>query len=104
MKRYAERLKEIQKISGISVKELSALVEVPEKTVQNWIYGRAFPPPDKLERLVERLGVNPLYVLTGEGPPLLPKDEKGAILALELKLKKKLPKKRSFLRNVFASS
>ena len=71
---YAERIKEIQKEKGLSLRKMAEIIDVPEKTVQNWLYGRSFPPPDKFERLVRVLGANPLYILTGEGPPLLPTD------------------------------
>jgi len=70
-KRFAERIKKIQQISNLSLKDFAKSLGVPEKTVQNWLYGISYPKPEILEKLVLQFKANPNYILLGEGPPLL---------------------------------
>ncbi len=75
-KRFAERIRKIQQISNLSLKDFAKALGVPEKTAQNWLYGISYPKPEILEKLVLQFKANPNYILLGEGPPILDKKKR----------------------------
>ncbi len=87
--KLVERLRMALKAGGYSFKEAASKAGVSDKTLEKWVQGVALPRIDQFAKLVP-LGVNPIYVLTGQGPPLI----SGLVSELGAG-KKKLWKKRS---------
>jgi len=73
-----ERLRTALKKGGFTFKEAALRAGIPEKTLQKWVQGAALPRIDQFAKLIP-LGVNPIYILTGEGPPLLPREDKDVL-------------------------
>ncbi|MGE0434734.1 MAG: helix-turn-helix transcriptional regulator, partial [Planctomycetota bacterium] len=51
-------------------KELARLLGVAENTLHNWYNGTNTPKGEILNQLVVRFGVDPRFLLTGEGEPV----------------------------------
>ena len=81
----AQRLKYVREHLGLSQKELAQALGVSQKAVSYWERGERSMPAIILRRLKESLGVNPDWLLTGEGEPFL-KPQGGTV-----KKKTKLP-------------
>ena len=63
-----ERLKQIVSAYGSDLKAFSRHVDVPYRTLQNYLLGkRARPRHDILERICTRSGTDLRWLLTGEG-------------------------------------
>ena len=74
-----ERLKKALEEAGIKGKEAAAAIGVPERAFYNWTMGLREPKIEVLEKMVKKLGLNPIFLLTGEGPPLLPREDKDVL-------------------------
>ena len=101
-KMIVDRLRKALKEKGVSFKEAARKAGISERTLEKWVQGASMPKIDQFAKLT-LLGINPLYVISGEGPPLLSVDDRTKIVAIESLCKKKLRKRRSFLRSVSAS-
>lgn len=70
-----ERLKELRKEKGISLKELGSIVGVAESTMSLYENGKRQPDYETLLRLAEYFGVTVDYLLRGEtGNERLPEE------------------------------
>jgi len=74
-----QRLKLALKAAGIRTKDAAAKLGVPEQTFYKWTMGLTEPKISVLERIVRNFNINPYYILTGEGPPLLPREDKDVL-------------------------
>jgi len=82
---YAARLKESLKYLQISQRNAAEKIGVPLRTFESWARGLVIPRADQLAALA-KIGINPNYILLGEGPPILDI------------CKKKSPEEEEFLR------
>jgi len=72
---YSQRLRQVCKEIGLNAHELAKILGVPKPTVERWIYGTTKPKIEALSLLASKFGANPIYLLTGEGPPILSRPE-----------------------------
>ncbi len=63
MNKFAERLKEVLAIRGISQNKLAKKLEVGQKTVNNWCCGNHEPNFDMLLLICQELEEEPNYLL-----------------------------------------
>ena len=73
--KYAERLRHSLKILQISYREAARRADVPFRSLDNWVRGLSIPRADQLAALA-KIGINPNYILLGEGPPILDKKKR----------------------------
>ena len=85
-----DRLKKALNMAGISIKDASAKIGVPERAFYNWTRGLREPKIEVLERITKELGINPSYLLTGQGPPLVRCFGDGVFEIGKKKLQKKM--------------
>jgi len=71
MDTVAQRIKMLREKWGLSQAELAERLGVGQSAVAQMEQGRHKPGFDVLEAFVSRLGAHPLFLLTGQGPPLL---------------------------------
>ena len=71
MRVFTERIRTAIKATGLSFKEAAQKARITEKTLRNWVQRISIPRIDQFSRLVVALGINPFYILTGEGDPLI---------------------------------
>jgi transcriptional regulator with XRE-family HTH domain len=62
------RIKENRKKLGMSQSDLAIKCGVSQPTVANWERGDHVPRPDALEKIAESLGVDSVWLLSGELP------------------------------------
>jgi len=67
----AHRLREAIKTCHLSFKEAAEKARLPEGTLRIWVQAQAVPRLDQFAALVRSLNVNPLYIITGQGSPIL---------------------------------
>lgn len=68
---FGDRLKEaIQKLE-ITQAALATEIGVSKAVVSQWITGRQYPSSKSLMAMYEHFGINPGYLLTGQGPVFL---------------------------------
>ena len=60
---FAQRLKELRKLRGVSQSVLSKAVGVSQQAVGKWETGRSTPPPAAVATIAEMLGVSADYLL-----------------------------------------
>lgn len=60
---FAQRLKELRKLRGISQSVLSKALGVSQQAVGKWETGRSTPPPATVAMIAEMLGVSADYLL-----------------------------------------
>jgi len=70
---YSQRLRQVCEEIGLNAHELAKILGVPKPTVERWIYGTTKPKIEALSLLASKLGANPIYLLTGQGPPVIEK-------------------------------
>ena len=66
---FAQRLKELRKLNGLSQAALSSLLGVTQQAVGKWETGRSTPDPQTLARVAAYFKVSTDYLL-GCAPPL----------------------------------
>lgn len=89
-----EKLKELRKEKGISLKELGSIIGVAESTMSLYENGKRQPDYETLLKLAEYFGVTVDYLLRGEGESeRLPEE----LVILNRKAKKWSPEKRKQL-------
>jgi len=101
--KIAERLKtalEEAKIKGVDVARLTGTTPT---AVSRWLSGKRDIRPELLQKLYETYSINPFYIITGEGPPVLRGDEGITFTRLVGTDKKKLLGKREHSGNAIAS-
>ena len=62
-------VRELRKSAGMQQKELASIVGVSVATVSDWETQKKNPSGDRLKKLAETFGVNPLIVLGAMEPP-----------------------------------
>lgn len=62
-----KRLKEIKKVTGYNQKELAAIIGVSQATLSWYETGRCDIPRRTIDALNSKLGINPTWLITGEG-------------------------------------
>ena len=90
-----QRLKSALKGLGLKGVDVAKDLGVAENTVSQWFQGKREPKLEVLKFLYQKYGINPLYVITGEGSPVLPRDESAWLAALHSQKKTSLKKTRS---------
>lgn len=55
---FAENLKRLIEQKGITINDLSVILDVPYGTVWNWTAAKAYPRIDKIEMMAKYFGVN----------------------------------------------
>ncbi len=70
--KFAERLKYAIQQLNLSIPEVARLTEIPAKTLYKWVSAERVPQIDSLAPIF-RIGINPVYLLTGEGSPVIKK-------------------------------
>lgn len=88
-----ERLRELRKSKGISLKELGAIVGVAESTMSLYESGKRQPDYETLLKLAEYYGVTVDYLLRGSEEEQLPEE----LSILNRKAKNWSPEKRKQL-------
>ncbi len=101
-KNFGDRLREAIYSAGIKPADIARDLGVSQNAVSGWVRSIREPKFEVLEFLFQKYGINPLYVIAGEGPPLLAKDEKGVISVLDLIRKKKLRKTKNYCASAIA--
>ena len=79
---FGQRLKSALKVLGLKGVNVAKDLGVAENTVSQWFQGKREPKFEVLKFLYQKYGINPLYVITGEGPPVLPRGESARLHAL----------------------
>jgi len=96
---YQERIRQALKETGLSFKAAALSAGIPEHTLRKWVQGIATPKLDQFALLL-RVGINPLYILTGEGPPVIEKAKGVDVTTLAAQAlsqsKKKLQMRKNF--------
>ena len=103
---FGQRLKAALLQAGCRGVDVAKEIGVAENTVSQWFQGKREPKQEIIRFLTERYGVNPIYLLTGEGPPLLQVDDKirdKSIIDSYIR-KKKLLKMKYFTKKPTATS
>lgn len=89
-----ERLREALKARNVKFGEVAKELGVAPQTLSYWFKGQQDPVFSKIALLFEKYEINPFYVIQGEGPPVLPlEDRKQLIHILQHTRKKKRRKK-----------
>lgn len=88
-----ERLRELRKSKGISLKELGAIVGVAESTMSLYESGKRQPDYETLLKLAEYYGVTVDYLLRGSEEEQLPEE----LVILNRKARNWSPEKRKQL-------
>lgn len=91
--RYMERLRELRKSKGISLKELGAIIGVAESTMSLYESGKRQPDYETLLKLAEYYGVTVDYLLRGSEEEQLPEE----LVILNRKARNWSPEKRKQL-------
>lgn len=71
MKTLGERLKIIQKKSGKTLPEFAQSLGISRDSLINYQQNRTFPDSRILSTICEKYGINPTWLLMGEGEPFL---------------------------------
>ncbi|MBW1976229.1 MAG: LexA family transcriptional regulator [Deltaproteobacteria bacterium] len=85
-----KRIKTLVKRSGLTLQDFAAKVGISKTTLVSYQKGATSPPAKVLQRLCERFGVNPEWLLMGKGPIVLiplvnfEQAKDGSYLAIEL--------------------
>lgn len=80
---FGKNLKEALKAAGVKAKDVAQDLGVSPVTVSRWLSDVREPSLAVLYVLKERYGINPFFVITGEGPPVLKASQKTVILPWE---------------------
>jgi len=90
-KSIGNRIKEIRTALHLNQKEFGELLGVNQRTVSNWETNRNEPSIEILSKITSLWGINPTWLLTGEGEMFIKKEkpekieEKSEALPPELK-------------------
>jgi len=95
---WGARLKEAFRARGIKAVDVAQKLGVQPNTISQWFMGRREPRLDILYDLLVQFGINPVYVLTGEGSPLL--DWPSSPLPLDMRKKKHLRRRGNFVNRI----
>ena len=100
-----ERLRKALKAKGVKFGDVAKDLEVNPSSLSLWCKGQKDPGFSKIALMTQKYGVNPLFLITGEGPPILPMDGKREALAtIRSGGKKKLLRRRSVSGRSISSS
>ncbi|WP_457756065.1 helix-turn-helix domain-containing protein [Thermodesulfatator indicus] len=80
---FGKNLKEALKAAGVKAKDVAKDLRVSPVTVSRWLSDTREPSLAVLYALKQKYGVNPFFVITGEGPPVLKTSQKTVILPRE---------------------
>ena len=94
-KEIGKRLKAALKSRRVTVTDVANELNVSSRAVSSWFSGEKDPGFSKIALLAEKYGVNPLYLITGEGPPLLPKEDKDKLSVRIEDIRKKKRRKKT---------
>lgn len=72
-----ERIRKARKDSALTILELSTLTGIPGRTISNYERADRNPSVEYITILAEKLGVNPSWLLLGQGQAFINKEEKG---------------------------
>lgn len=67
-----ERVNEVAKDNSLNITALAARIELPYRTVQNYLAERTQPSAEFLINMKDEFGVSATWLLTGDGPKLVP--------------------------------
>lgn len=103
VKNFGDRLREAIRLAGVRAADVARDLGVTQTAVSGWTRSTREPKFEVLDFLYKKYGINPLYVITGEGPPVLPKDEKNFVATVLAQGKKNSRRGRRLPRNLPAS-
>ena len=66
--RISDRLKKLVEFSGLNLREFSEKVEIPYRTLQDYISGKREPGVANLEKIATHMRVSLNWLILGEGP------------------------------------
>jgi len=92
-----QRLKAALRETGLKGVDVARDLGVAENTVSQWFQGKREPKLEILKIFLQKYGVNPIFILTGEGPPLL---DRPSSLPLDMRKKKHLRRRGSFVNRI----
>ena len=102
-KAVGDRLKFVLYAKGLKTKEIAQELGVTPQAITAWFRGEKDPGFSKIVLLTEKYGINPLYLITGQGPLLLQIEGKNMIKAADQVLrKKKLRKTKNYCASAIA--
>ena len=98
--KLGERLRKAFTLAGVKAAEVAKETGVSQAAVSTWLHSTREPKIKVLDVLYKKYRINPLYIISGEGPPLIPKVEggKGEVGLLLAQGKKKLQRKRPYIK------
>ena len=80
IKNFGVRFREALSVANIRPADVAKDLGVTPAAVSGWLKGSREPKYEVLAFLYQKYGINPIYILTGQGPPVIEK-AKGADLA-----------------------
>ena len=98
-KELGERLRSALKAKNIKFMDVARDLGVSPQAVTFWLKGQKDPAFSNIALIAQKYGLNPVYLLLGEGPPLLPREDKNVLAYTG---KKNFPgkRKKSFWRDI----
>ncbi|HED4454457.1 TPA: helix-turn-helix transcriptional regulator, partial [Pasteurella multocida] len=63
----SNRLREVMELKGLSIKALSELLDMPYRTLQNYLLNERTPSADALIKISQTLNVDLNWLMIGEG-------------------------------------
>ncbi len=70
-KRLTDVLEVLKNEQNVTQGMLSEQLDVTDNTVRRWKLEETYPPLDKVQLLLEKANVNPMYLITGQPPMFL---------------------------------
>ncbi len=83
-----KRLKELQKILNISIKEFAKRCDIPYTTMQSYLLNTRRPSAENINKIAKAFNVNSDWLLTGQGSIFI--DKKGMSKEFLVRVKKDL--------------
>jgi len=94
-KKIYDRLRLAIEKAGVRGTDIARQLGVSPTAVSRWLLGKREIKVELLHDFYRLYGINPYYIITGEGPPVLSQDEAGRISALYAQKKTSLKKTRN---------
>jgi len=80
IKNFGARFREALNAANVRATDVAKDLGVTPAAVSGWLKGSREPKYEVLAFLYQKYGINPLYIITGQGPPVIEK-VKGADVA-----------------------
>ncbi len=100
VKNFGTRFREALNAANIRATDVAKDLGVTPAAVSGWLKGSREPKYEVLAFLYQKYGINPIYLLTGQGPPVIERAEGADLAQLAAQVpsqgKKKLRTKKNF--------